>query len=106
MIVIDNSRLQCDNNLFKDNNEMFANCIFNRIKSNKFKLWTGNVRELFALNFNRNSQKYYLWIMSSILVINLVPVNGEISSRIIKGMSKKCKNVEVSPMTNSLLTSG
>lgn len=80
-------------NLLNGNNKRGAN---NRIidvvennnnnKSKLLKLWTDNVRELFALKCNGNNRKYNKWITSAIFVILLVPVYGDINSRINNGM--------------------
>lgn len=67
------------------NNRIF-DVVENNNKNKSKLLWTDNFRELFALKCNGNNRKYNIWITSAIFIILLVPVFGNISSRINNGM--------------------
>lgn len=64
------------------NNRIFDVVENNNNNKSKSKLWTDNVRDL----CNGNNRKYNIWITSAIFIILIVPVYGDISSRINNGM--------------------
>lgn len=90
MAVKQTSCLYYDNLLNGNNKRGANNRIIDVVENNnnnksKLKLWTDNVRDLFSLKCNGNNRKYNKWITSAIFVILLVPVYGDINSRINNG---------------------
>lgn len=78
--------LRNGNNKRGANNRIIDVVENNNNNKSKLKLWTDNVRELFALKCNGNNRKYNKWITSAIFVILLVPVYGDTNSRTNNGM--------------------